>query len=218
MALSRGYLPLSSYDFSSDDADEIDPDEKPTRSTTETTITTTSQNDYEVIESFSITGYDDVPREMLKYQVRMVTSTVERWKVEFPIVLNGLVDSRDYFRTITKVNELTDKVTKKWCYSNGFTLTMLVTGSLIFLPLIPGIALMIRRVKKINRGIVNYFNEINRDCSSRGYRWVLEEVLGGVVGNIYIQFFDDSKITHQQRLLLVAHEGGHQQQTGTAAF
>jgi len=148
-----------------------------------------------------------VPKECLRYRVRRDTKDYHYWQVEFPLILEGLVDAYEYNRVLTKVNQLVAKIHKKWCYSDGFMASMFITGSLVLLPLIPAIALSVRKTNKINKIIALQLQSTNGNSYAKSYEWALETIPGGVVGNIGIKFLPQANITPQQRFLLMQQSG-----------
>jgi len=157
----------------------------------------------------NISDVSDVPIESIRFFVKRgpTRSTTEYWAAEFPRILEGLVDKREYNRIVTKINSITREVCKKSYYSNGFLGTMWVTGSMFLIPIIPAVVLSVRKLKKIERGISSYLEDINAHSNARGYKWGMQkdETQSGRVGSVYIEFFTDERMAPQQKFWIAAH-------------
>ena len=95
------------------------------------------------------------------------------WEVEFPTVLEGVVDMHEYNQVsiciashlqhlsvalshfvctrqvITRLNTIIDEVLKKWYYKDGFIYGMLFSGAFIILPIVPACVTASKRSKKV---------------------------------------------------------------------
>jgi len=150
---------------------------------------------------------DSIPKECLIYNVRRDPKDYHYWNVEFPIILQGIVDMGEYYQAITAFNQIIARVHKKWCYTDGFVATMFITGGLVLLPLIPAVALSVRKVKKINKNIQAHIETLNSNSYSRSYEWVLENTAGGILGKLGIKFLNEHKILPQQKFMLLQQLG-----------
>jgi len=148
-----------------------------------------------VFETYS---ESEVPVKPIKYRV---SRDGNLWQADFPLLLDGIVDRNEYYRTILKVNDITRKVIDKWFYSDGFIGSMFVSGVLILVPYIPAVVLSVKREKKIRKDIEEYFDGLNYGREDKGYTWVLEPNLLSIVIKV-----DHKNISSQQKFLLLAEE------------
>jgi len=98
-----------------------------------------------------------VPVETIKYQVKKSCASATPiskqknglyWQEEYPRLLDGLVDKKEYFEVITKINEITHKINKKKRYSDPTIVSLAVTGVLLYLPLFPFFIILDKKQKK----------------------------------------------------------------------
>jgi len=140
-------------------------------------------------------------RYSLKFTVRNGVLAIRRtYQPEFPHVLDGLVDKRNYFQTVTQVNNIISSIFKKWYYSRGMDITNYITGAFILLPLIPWVILDVKRRHKIFRKIDRYVQDVNSSLPpTANYRWVCEKSPPA----LKIEFIDATKVSDYHKALLI---------------
>jgi len=135
--------------------------------------------------------------------IKPIYYTVQRdgnyWQADFPMALHGLVDKNEYYQTVTQASAIARSILSKWCYSDKFVGTMLVSGVFLLLPYVPGLVLSYKRDKKVKAAVDAYFEGVNRNWETKGYKWTFTSLLG-----IKIKFTDPKQLTQQQTFLLLA--------------
>jgi len=93
------------------------------------------------------------------------------WDEAFPLILTGIIDKEEYCHVVRTINTIICSVNNEKKYGQGVTLTLAVTGSLLFFPLIPLLVLDKKRQKKIAKSIRAFLSTVNHDLEVRGMRW-----------------------------------------------
>jgi hypothetical protein len=95
------------------------------------------------------------------------------WDESFPLILTGIVEKDEYCNVVKTINEVTTSVNNEKKYGHGVTLTLAVTGSLLFFPLIPLLVLDKKRQKKISKTIGEFLTTVNEELAPRGLQWTM---------------------------------------------
>jgi len=146
-----------------------------TTTVTTTTLTTTTA---------SANGPSPYPCAPLKFVVGGVlapqknanhSNNTLHLTTQYPVILEGLVAVNDYVETMEMVLSIIKGVLRKWYYKQGLIATMIITGFYVFVPLIPGIVLEVKRRNKLHNRIQGYFDFVNAGCRRKGYAWNLDK-------------------------------------------
>jgi len=97
---------------------------------------------------------------------------------EFPIILSGIISKEEYVQTVRTINHVIAIVNKKKKYGKRVMAPLMISGSLIILPLFPAIILENKRLKEITEGTVRALQPINEVFIPKGLKWTMAEIRG----------------------------------------
>jgi len=127
------------------------------------------------------------------------------FKETFPVLLEGIITHECYLNVVRTVNEVVVRILRKKKYNVGVGVALFITGSVMFLPIIPLIALDLKRKRKISRAIQQVLNSANHGMPLDSMFWSCRDIFdrGEKIPRICLEVTDIKLITPEKQILFL---------------